>query len=40
MRYTAIAINPQPVAPQLFDVGPEFMVVTMKQVQEMGKKKN
>ncbi len=38
--YTAIAIKPQIVSPQLFDIDPAFMVVNMKQVQEMGKEKN
>ncbi len=40
IRYTAIAVKPQPVAPQLFDINPDFMVITMKQMLEMGHSKN
>ncbi|WP_245565005.1 hypothetical protein [Spirosoma spitsbergense] len=40
IRYTAIAVKPQPVAPQLFDINPDFMVITMKQMLEMGHPKN
>ncbi len=40
IRYTAIAVKPQPLASQLFDVSPDFMIISMKQVMEMGKGKN
>ncbi len=40
IRYTAIAVKPQPVAPQLFEINPDFMVITMKQMLEMGHSKN
>jgi len=38
VQYTIVAIEPQTLSKQLFEVDSTFMIIPMKQMQEMGKK--